>query len=89
MFEELVVYSAVACAATYATWRLVPGAVRVALVEGCVRLAQRVGFAQPDTELRNQRARANGSGCGGCSGCARKPIPRSVAMVTKTKTKDP
>ena len=88
MFEELVVYGAVFGAATYASWRLMPGAVRAALAERCARLAQRIGFAEPDTEVRRQRASANGGGCGGCSGCASKPIPRSVAIVPKTNTKD-
>lgn len=89
MLDELIVYGAVACATTYATWRLMPGALRVALAERCTALAQRIGLAEADTEATRRRANASaGSACGGCSGCANRPTPARVVVVSKANTKD-
>ena len=89
MFEELVVYGAVFGAATYASWRLMPSALRIALAERCATLAQRMGLAEPDMEAPRRRARTTGgSGCGACTGCAGKPAPRSVAIIIKNDTKE-
>ncbi len=89
MLDELIVYGAVACATTYATWRLMPGALRAALAERCTRLAQRIGLAEADTEAARRRANAGGSSaCGGCSGCANKPTPLSVVIVSKANTEE-
>ncbi len=89
MLDELMVYGVVACATTYATWRLMPGALRVALAECCSGLAQRIGLAEADPEATRRRANASGnSACGGCSGCANKQMPPSVVIVSKANTKD-
>ncbi len=89
MLDELIVYAAVACATTYATWRLMPGTLRVALAERCSGLAQRIGLAEADPEATRRRANASGSSaCGGCSGCASKQLPQRVVIVRKADTKD-
>lgn len=89
MLDEWIVYGAVACATTYATWRLMPSALRVTLAECCARLAQHIGLSEADPEATRRRASPRGSGaCGGCSGCASKAAPRSVAIMIKNDTKE-
>jgi hypothetical protein len=50
MFEELVVYGAVLGATTYATWRLMPGALRVALAERWATWPSVLGLPNADAE---------------------------------------
>ena len=87
MFEELVAYGAVLGATTYATWRLMPGALRVALAERWANLAQRFGFADADADpVRQQGSERGGSTCGGCSGCASKQTSDKLVVVTRKDT---
>ena len=86
MLEELVVYGAVVCAASYATWRLMPGVLRDALAECSAGLARRVGLAHGDAGAspRSIREKSKG-GCGGCTGCVQTNPSRRVASITKKK----
>ena len=87
MFEELLAYGAVLGATTYATWRLMPCALRVALAERWATLAPRFGFADADADPARRQASASGSStCGGCSGCASKPTSIKVVVVTNKNT---
>lgn len=88
MFEELIVYGAVACAAIYTTWRMLPGVLRDALAERCANLAQRLGLAQAEAETPGQRSSRRSSGsCGGCTGCATRKSPRNVAIININRDK--
>lgn len=82
MVEELLVYGAVLCAVTYATWRLMPGALRMVLAERCATLLRRRGLDVPAARLDRVSAKASGA-CGGCTGCVRGVTPASVAIVMK------
>ena len=89
MLEELISYCTVVCAAVYATWRLIPGALRVELAEHCASLRRRFGLADANADAVRRRTNdGGGSPCGGCSGCARNQTPRSVAIIMKKNSKD-
>jgi hypothetical protein len=89
MFEELVTYGAVVGAAACASWRLMPGVLRVALAKHCTTLAKRLGLAQADAEAETVRRWATGtSTCGGCSGCSHKQAPQGIAIVITRDAKD-
>ncbi|WP_300319231.1 DUF6587 family protein [Accumulibacter sp.] len=85
MLEELVVFGAVAWAASYAAWRLMPAALRGALGERCARLALRRGAsstAPADAKTARRRAAAErNSACGGCTGCSPERAPPRVAII--------
>jgi hypothetical protein len=88
MLEDLIVYAAVACAAMYAGWRLLPASARFSLAEHMATLALGLGFAKADPEavvVRQRRAAARSeSACGGgCSGCASKQGAQPVRFITK------
>jgi hypothetical protein len=87
MLEDLIVYAAVACAALYAGWRLLPAGARLSLAEHTATMALGLGFAKADPEavaLRQRRAAARSkSACGGCSGCAGKQGPQPVRFINK------
>lgn len=85
MFAELVTYGAVVGAAAYASWRLMPGVLRVALAKHCTTLAKRLGLAQAETV---RRWATGTSTCGGCSGCAHKQAPQGMAIVINRDPKD-
>lgn len=73
MFEALITYSLVACAAAYAAWRLLPATWSGALLAACRQLARRIGMLRVEEGLRS---RVQPSRCGSCSGCARLPPPQ-------------
>ena len=87
MLEDLIVYAAVACAALYAGWRLLPASARFSLAEHTASMAQGLGLANADPEavaLRQRRAAARSkSACGGCSGCAGKQGAQPVRFINK------
>ena len=84
MFEDLVAYAAVACAGTYASWRLLPATIRFSLAGHGLTLARRLGLSEPGVAAARRRveARANGA-CGGCSGCARKQASQQVLSFVR------
>lgn len=85
MFEDLIAYAAVVCAATYAGWRLLPASTRFSLAEHTATLALGLGFAKADPEALRRRAAARSeSACGGgCSGCASKQGAQPVRFINK------
>jgi hypothetical protein len=88
MFEEVLTYGAVVGAATYAAWRLLPGALRLALIKHAATLAQRCGLSEPAAEaIRGRAASSTRNTCGGCSGCAGKQTPASHVMTIKKNVK--
>ena len=84
MLEDGIAYSMVACAALYATWRLLPGTLRCTLTEHGAAVARGMGLLKADVDGTQRRARAaTSSGCGGCSGCANNQAPRQVLFIRK------
>ncbi len=84
LFEELLAYSAVISAATYATWRLIPGSLRVALAAHWATLARRAGLAEGTAEAIRRRAAGNGrQACGGCAGCGNRQTAESHVITIR------
>lgn len=67
-FQSLAVVLVVAFSFAYATWTLMPQALRAALARGLLRLPL-------PAWARARLAAPSASGCGGCAGCSRAPNP--------------
>jgi hypothetical protein len=88
MFDELLTYGAVIGAATYAAWRLLPGALRLALIKRAATLAQRFGLSEPAAEAISRKAASSTRNtCGGCSGCTGKQTTANHVMTIRQNAK--
>jgi hypothetical protein len=90
VLETVLVIAIVAAAACYATWSLLPGAVRVRGLSAFVRL---LDSDVPLPAILRERLRnvalsraSRGSGCGHCSGHPRAPLKsRHHARLRRTR----
>lgn len=78
MFEALITYALVVCAATYAVWRLLPATLSDALLVAGRKWAQRMGVQRVEEPALPSRPLP--IRCGSCSGCARLQPPQQPSV---------
>ena len=83
--QTAIVAVIVALAAVYATWKLMPRAVRARIASGVVGLARRRGrLSEGDAERLSRRLNAGGCGsCDSCGSCRPKDAAATDASVMR------
>ncbi len=83
--QALITYIIVAGAASYASWLLMPHALRRRLIAGLTRLApsQRAVLER----LESEAARGGCSSCRGCEVGTQAPVPRTSVVIRRQDAK--
>lgn len=83
--QEIAVFVIVALAATYAVWKLMPGALRARLAQAAVGWARRHGrLSDRKAAALGRRLTASGCGsCDSCGACGPEPAAAPAAAVLR------